>query len=162
MSTILYLCWLAWVIICFCINRCHSFFTFIHIQESKSSTKQFFAMHCLFIYWWEISHLFYASVITYHPKLMLCFGYINVFFYLFISFRKIPTFVQKSRNQPQHSQPCTSHALCRRRITGGSYGGLINDATLKSLDFRRDYLFPFSLLLHNTRPVGRQVLTPAL
>jgi hypothetical protein len=70
--------------------------------------------------------------------------------------RKNPTFIQKSLKQPQQSQPYTSHALCRRRITGGNNGGIINDATLKSLEFKRDYLFPFSLLLHNTRPVGRQ------
>lgn len=70
--------------------------------------------------------------------------------------RKNATIVQKSLKQPQQSQPYMTHALCRKRIMGGINGGLINDVTLKSLDFRRDFLFPFSLLLHNTRPVGRQ------
>lgn len=65
---------------------------------------------------------------------------------------------QKSLKQPQQSHAYPSQALSRKRITGGINGGLINDTTLKSLEFKRDYLFPFSLLLHNTRPVGRQVL----
>jgi len=51
-----------------------------------------------------------------------------------------------------------SNSLSLKRITGGINGGLINDATLKSLDFKRDFLFPLSLLLCNTRPVGRQVV----
>lgn len=50
-----------------------------------------------------------------------------------------------------------THALCRRRITGGVNGGLLNGSTLKSLDFRRDFLFPLSHILHNTRPIGCQV-----
>ncbi|RVX00210.1 hypothetical protein CK203_026665 [Vitis vinifera] len=70
--------------------------------------------------------------------------------------RKDTAVARKSLKQLQKSQPHTSHALSRKRITGGINGGLINDATLKSLDFRRDFLFPFSLLLHNTGPVGRQ------
>ncbi|XP_012475770.1 uncharacterized protein LOC105791978 isoform X1 [Gossypium raimondii] len=56
----------------------------------------------------------------------------------------------------QQSWPYPSHALSRKKITGGINGGLINDATLRSLEFKRDFLFPLSLLLHNTRPVGRQ------
>ncbi|XVF52441.1 hypothetical protein PTKIN_Ptkin05aG0018300 [Pterospermum kingtungense] len=56
----------------------------------------------------------------------------------------------------QLQQPYPTHALSRKKITGGINGGLINDATLRSLEFKRDFLFPFSLLLHNTRPVGRQ------
>ena len=43
-------------------------------------------------------------------------------------------------------------------MTGGINGGLLNEATLKSLDFKRGFLSPLSLLLHNTRPVGPQVL----
>lgn len=70
--------------------------------------------------------------------------------------RKVATIAQKTLKQPLLSHPCTSYALSRKRFTGGVNGGLINDTTLKSLDFRRDYLFPFSLLLQNTRPVGRQ------
>lgn len=79
-------------------------------------------------------------------------------FLLSPSSRKVATFVQKSLLQPQASQLYMSHALCRKKITGGTNGGLINDATLKSLDVRKDFLFPLSLLFHNTRPVGRQVL----
>lgn len=52
----------------------------------------------------------------------------------------------------------TSQAFSLKRITRGINGGLLNDVTLRSLDFKRDFLFPLSLLLHNTRPVGRQVL----
>lgn len=59
--------------------------------------------------------------------------------------------------QSHQNLPYIGHALSIKKITGGINGGLINDATLRSLDFRRDYLFPLSLLLHNSRPVGRQV-----
>lgn len=52
----------------------------------------------------------------------------------------------------------TSTLLSLKKITGGFNGGLINETTLKSLSYRKDFLFPFSLLLINTRPVGRQVL----
>ncbi|XP_031253485.1 uncharacterized protein LOC116111450 [Pistacia vera] len=62
----------------------------------------------------------------------------------------------RSNKQLQQSRPYTSHPLSLKKITGGINGGLINDATLRSLEFRRDFLFPLSLLLHNTRPVGRQ------
>ncbi|XP_028772845.1 uncharacterized protein LOC114729995 isoform X1 [Neltuma alba] len=58
--------------------------------------------------------------------------------------------------QPQHNWPCISNSLSLKRITGGINGGLINDATLKSLEFKRDFMFPLSFLLCNTRPVGRQ------
>lgn len=76
-----------------------------------------------------------------------------MFFLLSPSSRNVATLVQ-----PQSSQLHVSHALCRKKITCGTNGGLITDATLKSLDLRKDFLFPPSLLLHNTRPVGRQVL----
>ncbi|CAL9044534.1 unnamed protein product [Musa banksii] len=56
----------------------------------------------------------------------------------------------------QQSQPCTSHTMSCKKLTGGVNGGIINEVTLKSLDYRRDYLFPLSLLLQNTRPVGFQ------
>nr|XP_048319674.1 uncharacterized protein LOC107405408 [Ziziphus jujuba var. spinosa] len=63
----------------------------------------------------------------------------------------------KYPKQSQQSWPYMGQALFLKRKTGGGInGGLINDITLKSLDFKRDYLFPFSLLLHNTRPVSRQ------
>ncbi|XP_057449726.1 uncharacterized protein LOC130740994 isoform X1 [Lotus japonicus] len=63
---------------------------------------------------------------------------------------------RKNLKQLQHSRPYMSNPLSLKKITGGINGGLINDATLKSLDFKRDLLFPLSLLLCNTRPVGRQ------
>ncbi|XP_057977615.1 uncharacterized protein LOC131164447 isoform X2 [Malania oleifera] len=72
--------------------------------------------------------------------------------------RRNAAVTHKSVGQQHQSQLSVSHALSRKRITGGINGGLINDATLKSLDFRRDFLFPLSLLLHNTRPVGRQAV----
>ncbi|OVA12714.1 hypothetical protein BVC80_9019g8 [Macleaya cordata] len=70
--------------------------------------------------------------------------------------RKRASSALKSIKQLQQSLPYTSHALSRKRITGGTNGGVIDDATLKSLDYKRDFLFPFSLLLHNTRPIGLQ------
>lgn len=65
---------------------------------------------------------------------------------------------RKNLKQLQHNWPYMSNSVSLKRITGGINGGLINDATLKSLDFKRDLLFPLSLLLCNTRPVGRQVV----
>lgn len=65
---------------------------------------------------------------------------------------------QNSVKQAEESQSNTSHLLTRKKITGGFNGGIVNEATLKSLNYRKDFLFPFSLLLLNTRPVGRQVL----
>nr|TKS02571.1 uncharacterized protein D5086_0000162750 [Populus alba] len=62
----------------------------------------------------------------------------------------------RSLKQLQQEQPYLSQALSRKKMTGGINGGLLNEATLKSLDFKRDFLFPLSLLLHNTRPVGRE------
>ncbi|KAF5729667.1 hypothetical protein HS088_TW20G00031 [Tripterygium wilfordii] len=65
-------------------------------------------------------------------------------------------FTACSPKQLWQPRPSTSHALSRKKITGGINGGLIDNATLNSLNFRRDFLFPLSLLLHNARPVGRQ------
>ncbi|KAK1565194.1 hypothetical protein Q3G72_020822 [Acer saccharum] len=70
--------------------------------------------------------------------------------------RKVAVSSGNSHNQPQQSRLYPSYALSRKKITGGIHGGVINNATLSSLDFKRDFLFPFSLLLHNTRPVGHQ------
>ncbi|OMO91688.1 hypothetical protein CCACVL1_07052 [Corchorus capsularis] len=70
--------------------------------------------------------------------------------------RKDAASAGKSLKQLQQSWPYPTHALSRKKITGGINGGLINDATLRSLEYKKDFLFPFSLLLHNTRPVGRQ------
>ncbi|KAJ6963023.1 hypothetical protein NC652_001602 [Populus alba x Populus x berolinensis] len=62
----------------------------------------------------------------------------------------------RSLKQLQQERPYLSRSLSRKRMTGGINGGLLNEATLKSLDFKRGFLSPLSLLLHNTRPVGRQ------
>ncbi|GMJ12451.1 hypothetical protein like AT5G47020 [Hibiscus trionum] len=70
--------------------------------------------------------------------------------------RKDAASTLRNSKQLQQSWPYPTHALSRKKFTGGINGGLINDATLRSLEFKRDFLFPFSLLLHNTRPVGRQ------
>ncbi|XP_051114484.1 uncharacterized protein LOC127240078 [Andrographis paniculata] len=61
-----------------------------------------------------------------------------------------------SAKQADESQGNTSHLLTRKKITGGFNGGIINEATLKFLSYKKDFLFPLSLLLLNTRPVGRQ------
>ncbi|XP_020083970.1 uncharacterized protein LOC109707240 isoform X3 [Ananas comosus] len=60
--------------------------------------------------------------------------------------------------QLQHIQASISYATSRKRLTGGVNGGIINEGTLKSLDYKRDYLFPFSLLLQNTRPIGFEIM----
>ncbi|KAJ4759142.1 ephrin type-B receptor [Rhynchospora pubera] len=57
-----------------------------------------------------------------------------------------------NQSQPQSM----SNRFSRKRLTGGVNGGIINEGTLGSLDYRRDYLFPLSLLLQNTRPIGFQ------
>src|SRR5262245_44772357 len=76
----------------------------------------------------------------------------------FLLTRKFATIGEKGHRKTPHGHVSTSQLLSRKRITAGTNGGLINEISLKSLDFKRDYLFPFSLLLHNTRPVGREVL----
>lgn len=62
---------------------------------------------------------------------------------------------QRSLQQLQQSQSI-GHGLTSKRITDGINGGLINVATIKSLDIKRDLLFPLSLIWHNMRPVGRE------
>ncbi|KAK1262274.1 hypothetical protein QJS04_geneDACA008723 [Acorus gramineus] len=63
---------------------------------------------------------------------------------------------RKNSRRLQQTQPNVCHSVSRKRTTGGVNGGIINEATLKSLDYRKDFLFPLSLLLHNTRPIGFQ------
>ncbi|PPR81078.1 hypothetical protein GOBAR_AA39637 [Gossypium barbadense] len=70
--------------------------------------------------------------------------------------RKDAASAGKSLEHLQQSWPYPTHALSRRKIIGGINGGLINDATVKSLEFKRDIFFPFSLLVHNTTPIGHQ------
>ncbi|KAK9716251.1 hypothetical protein RND81_06G221200 [Saponaria officinalis] len=62
---------------------------------------------------------------------------------------------EKRYRQLLQTQSYISQASSRR-TSGLITGTLINDDTLNSLQFRKDYLFPFSLFLHNTRPVGFQ------
>ncbi|KAJ3694104.1 hypothetical protein LUZ60_009584 [Juncus effusus] len=45
-------------------------------------------------------------------------------------------------------------ATMRKRITGG----VIDIHSLRTLKDKRDFLYPFSLILHNTKPVGHQDL----
>ncbi|KAG2302148.1 hypothetical protein Bca52824_030799 [Brassica carinata] len=80
------------------------------------------------------------------------------------------SFSRSDDESPRNSSACPSnalielqqnliqpgHGLSRKRINGGINGGLINEISIQSLDYRRDLLYPFSLLLNNTRPVGRQ------
>ncbi|KAG6414213.1 hypothetical protein SASPL_126931 [Salvia splendens] len=72
------------------------------------------------------------------------------------SFRNFTAGAQKSAKHSEESQAYTSSLLHRKKITKGFNEGIINEATLKSLSYKRDLFFPFSLLLLNTRPVGRQ------
>ena len=86
---------------------------------------------------------------------------LHAFFLLVIMYRfdfvllNLGTLVGTSFKQ---AEPYGSQVLSRRRITGGANGGLVTEVTLKSLNNRRDCLFPISLLLHNTRPIGHQVI----
>ncbi|KAH9607077.1 hypothetical protein KSS87_005006 [Heliosperma pusillum] len=61
----------------------------------------------------------------------------------------------KTAEKRYRPQSFTNQALSRR-TSGLINGAIINDATLKSLEFRKDYFFPFSVFLRNTRPVGSQ------
>ncbi|XP_047941636.1 uncharacterized protein LOC125188681 isoform X1 [Salvia hispanica] len=72
------------------------------------------------------------------------------------SFRNFTAGAQKSAKHSEESQAYTSSLLLRKKIIKGFNEGIINEATLKSLSYKRDLFFPFSLLLLNTRPVGRQ------
>jgi hypothetical protein len=44
-------------------------------------------------------------------------------------------------------------AIIRKKITGG----VIDSGSLRTLKEKRDFFYPFSLILHNTKPVGHQV-----
>uniref|UniRef100_A0A803LU97 DUF8003 domain-containing protein n=1 Tax=Chenopodium quinoa TaxID=63459 RepID=A0A803LU97_CHEQI len=62
----------------------------------------------------------------------------------------------KRCSQLQQTQSHMSQVLAPKRTGGLVNGFLINDATLGSLEFKRDIFFLFSLFLRNTRPVGCQ------
>jgi hypothetical protein len=53
----------------------------------------------------------------------------------------------------QLGQARVKDALMRKRITGG----VLDSNSLRTLRDRRDLFYPFSLILHNTKPVGHQV-----
>lgn len=53
----------------------------------------------------------------------------------------------------QLGQARVKDALMRKKITGG----VIDSNSLRTLKDRRDLFYPFSLILHNTKPVGHQV-----
>lgn len=48
-------------------------------------------------------------------------------------------------------------ALSLKRITGVVNGGLINKANVVFLHYKWDFLYPLSLLLRNTKPIGHLV-----
>jgi len=54
----------------------------------------------------------------------------------------------------QLSQSRIKDALMRKRITGG----VLDSNSLRTLKDRRDLFYPFSLILHNSKPVGHQDL----
>ncbi|AQK90700.1 hypothetical protein ZEAMMB73_Zm00001d008789 [Zea mays] len=54
----------------------------------------------------------------------------------------------------QLSQSRIKDALMRKRITGG----VLNSNSLRTLKDRRDLFYPFSHILHNSKPVGHQDL----
>jgi hypothetical protein len=62
--------------------------------------------------------------------------------------------VQDMLADAQLSHSRVKDALMRKRITGG----ILDSNTLRTLKDRRDLLYPFSLILHNTKPVGHQDL----
>lgn len=39
-----------------------------------------------------------------------------------------------------------------------SYGAILDIDNIRGLEEKRDLFFPFSLILHNTKPVGHQVM----
>jgi len=53
----------------------------------------------------------------------------------------------------QQGQARVKDALMRKRITGG----VLDSNSLRTLKDRRDLFYPFSLILHNMKPVGHQV-----
>ncbi|KAK8945495.1 hypothetical protein KSP40_PGU015913 [Platanthera guangdongensis] len=69
--------------------------------------------------------------------------------------KNIPV-LRRNSKQIQQTQPSVSSSISRKRLTGGVNGGILNQETLKYLDYKRDFLFPFSLLLLNARPIGLQ------
>ena len=66
-----------------------------------------------------------------------------------ISYRNQNTYAD---SQLGHSM--SNEALLRKRITGT----ILNVENLKMLKDRRDLFYPLSLILHNTKPVGHQVI----
>ncbi|VAH57836.1 unnamed protein product [Triticum turgidum subsp. durum] len=62
--------------------------------------------------------------------------------------------VQDMLADAQLSRSRIKDALMRKRITGG----ILDSTTLRALKDRRDFLYPFSLILHNSKPVGHQDL----
>lgn len=39
-----------------------------------------------------------------------------------------------------------------------SYGAILDNNNIRDLEEKKDIFFPFSLILHNTKPVGHQVI----
>ncbi|WVZ72633.1 hypothetical protein U9M48_021058 [Paspalum notatum var. saurae] len=64
------------------------------------------------------------------------------------------TLTQNMLSDTQLGQSRIKDALMRKRITGG----VLDSNSLRTLKDRRDLFYPFSLILHNTKPVGHQDL----
>ncbi|RLM92507.1 uncharacterized protein C2845_PM08G03000 [Panicum miliaceum] len=64
------------------------------------------------------------------------------------------TLTQNMLTDIQQGQARVKDALMRKRITGG----VLDSNSLRTLKDRRDLFYPFSLILHNTKPVGHQDL----
>jgi hypothetical protein len=64
-----------------------------------------------------------------------------------------PRRTQNMLADTQLSQSRIKDALMRKRITGG----VLDSNSLRTLKDRRDLFYPFSLILHNSKPVGHQV-----
>uniref|UniRef100_M8BRJ1 DUF8003 domain-containing protein n=1 Tax=Aegilops tauschii TaxID=37682 RepID=M8BRJ1_AEGTA len=62
--------------------------------------------------------------------------------------------VQDMLADAQLSRSRIKDVFMRKRITGG----ILDSTTLRTLIDRRDFLYPFSLILHNSKPVGHQDL----
>ncbi|KAM3328622.1 hypothetical protein ACQJBY_026017 [Aegilops geniculata] len=62
--------------------------------------------------------------------------------------------VQDMLADAQLSRSRIKDLFMRKRITGG----ILDSTTLRTLKDRRDFLYPFSLILHNSKPVGHQDL----
>lgn len=87
----------------------------------------------------------------------------NFYFYLFLLFlveaTNFPTIVISSllrihREDAVHYLRVNEHLMTRRRI----FGGILDAKSLQSLKTKRAICYPFSFIVHNSKPVGHQVV----